>query len=92
MTADQHRRQIRAKLHQARIRDGDQSEATLWIGARTLDQRMAALGHPPPHPTTWGTSPARLAAAATRRGGRSRDQSPDRAGCHITENEQGAGL
>jgi len=74
LTADQYRRQIRAKLHQARIRDGDQGEARLWIDARVLDQRMTALGHPPPHPTTWGTSPDKLAYRAARR----RVPSPDR--------------
>jgi hypothetical protein len=76
MTVDQHRRQIRANLHRARVGDGDHSELRLWQDARILDTRMTALGHPPPHPTTWGTSPARTAAAAARRGARSHDQAP----------------
>jgi hypothetical protein len=70
MTPDQLRRSIRAELHAARCADGDHSELRLWMDARQLDERMAAAGFAPKHPTTWGTSPAKLAYDASRRAGR----------------------
>ena len=70
------RRQIRRTLHQARGRDGEHGEARLWIDARTLDQRMTALGHPPAHPTTWGTNPLKIAAREAARRVRSPDNQP----------------
>lgn len=67
MTPDQFR-SIRAELHAARCRDGDHSEARLWGDARQLDARMTEAGHPPKHPTSWGTSPDELARRTARRG------------------------
>ncbi len=68
MTPDQLRRAIRAELHAARCRDADHSELRLWTDARALDDRITEAGHPPKHPTSWGTSPEKLAYRAARRG------------------------